>query len=86
MRSGGLYEATQSQIGPVLAIHVCMADRRYPSHEDLRGILDRADEACREAEAVRKEVDASFRRRFCWPERPQSSVRDGLPYGGGSEG
>jgi hypothetical protein len=39
-----------------------MQGSRYPTHDEVRGLLERLDEICREAERICTEVEASLQR------------------------
>jgi hypothetical protein len=46
-----------------------MAERKPPSWEEIRGVIQRVDEICRESERTRREVERAMKRRRTWPEQ-----------------
>ena len=53
-----------------------MNDRHPPPWEEIRRIIDRVDDICRESERTRNRADDSLRRRPVWPDTPAD---DGSP-------
>ena len=49
-----------------------MDERKPPSSEDIRGILERADEIRQQSERVRDRADHVIRQRPFWPDRRRS--------------
>jgi hypothetical protein len=50
-----------------------MAEREAPSWEEIRGLIERVDEVCQEAERVRDRANDSMRERPFWPERRRTA-------------
>jgi hypothetical protein len=50
-----------------------MNDRPPPPSEEIRRIIDRVDEICRESERTRSRADDSMRRRPIWPDTPDDN-------------
>jgi hypothetical protein len=46
-----------------------MAERNPPSLEEIKGLIERVDEVCRESQRVRDQANHSMRRQAFWPER-----------------
>ena len=46
-----------------------MAERNPPSWDEIRGLIERVDEVCKESEKVRDRADHSMRQRPIWPDR-----------------
>jgi hypothetical protein len=46
-----------------------MAERKPPTSDEIRGIIERVDEICRESERTRDRADHSMRQKPFWPER-----------------
>jgi hypothetical protein len=46
-----------------------MGERKPPSWEEIRELIQRVDEMCRESETVRNRADSAMKRRPIWPER-----------------
>ena len=46
-----------------------MADSGPPTWEDIRGLIDRVDEVCRESESLRARAERALRRPQIWPDR-----------------
>ena len=44
-----------------------MSDRPHPPWEDIKGLIERVDEICRESERTRDRADHAMRRRPIWP-------------------
>ena len=40
-----------------------------PSWDEIRALIERADEVCRESEELRAQFERARRRPECWPER-----------------
>jgi hypothetical protein len=55
-----------------------MAERKPPSWDEIRGLIDRIDEICRESERTCARADASMKQRSAWPDRrPVSAPPEG---------
>jgi hypothetical protein len=50
-----------------------MAERKPPSWEEIRGLIDRADEVCQESERTRDLADHAMRQRPFWPDRRRTA-------------
>jgi hypothetical protein len=46
-----------------------MAERKPPSWDDIRGLIERVDEICRESERTRSQAEHSMKQRPVWPDR-----------------
>jgi hypothetical protein len=46
-----------------------MAERKSPSSDEIKGIIEKVDAICRESERTRDRADHSMRQRPFWPER-----------------
>ena len=46
-----------------------MADPKTPTWDDIRGLIDRVDEVCRESEYLRASAERGLRRPHVWPDR-----------------
>jgi hypothetical protein len=46
-----------------------MAERKPPSWEDIKELIERVDEVCRESERTRNYADRAMKRTAIWPER-----------------
>ena len=46
-----------------------MADRQPPDWEEIRGLIQRVDEVCRESELIRDRAEEAMRHRPFWPDR-----------------
>ena len=59
------------------AIHGEMGtgELKPPSWDEIKNLIDRVDQVCRESEAVRMHAERSMRRRDFWPDRRQSPPR-----------
>jgi hypothetical protein len=57
-----------------------MEDRKAPTWEEIRGLIDRVDEVCRESEYLRAHAERVLRRPTIWPDRrrePQKHTQPG---------
>jgi hypothetical protein len=52
-----------------------MAGSDPPSWDEIRTLIDRVDEVCRESEMIRAQAERSRRRAAFWPDRRQSPRR-----------
>jgi hypothetical protein len=50
-----------------------MRDRKPPSWEELKELIARIDEVCKEAERVSESADRSMKTRTVWPDRRKTS-------------
>ena len=48
-----------------------MGATKTPSWEEIRRLIDRVDEVCRESEVTRAHAERAMRRRDFWPDRDQ---------------
>ena len=46
-----------------------MADQKAPTWKDIRGLIDRVDEVCRESEYLRDRAERGLRQPQFWPDR-----------------
>jgi hypothetical protein len=54
-----------------------MNDRNPPPWDEIRGVIERIDDICRESERTRDRADHSMRRRPIWPDpSPTEPVAD----------
>jgi hypothetical protein len=53
-----------------------MDERKPPSAEDIRGILERLDEIRHESERARDRADYAMRQRPFWPDRRKTTVSE----------
>jgi len=66
------------QIGAILASHLqWMAGQQPPTWDDIRSLIERADEVCRESEYLRAQAERARHRRDFWPERRQPARKHG---------
>ncbi len=49
-----------------------MSDRDASAFDEIKGIIERVDEICREAERMRDHADHAMRQRPVWPEPARS--------------
>jgi hypothetical protein len=49
-----------------------MEDRKPPTWDEIRGLIDRVDAVCRESEQVRAHAERIMRRPKVWPDRRKS--------------
>jgi hypothetical protein len=61
-----------------------MAERDWPTSEFVRSLIAQLDEAVRNAERVRRQVEAQMRRRAVYPDRRQPRHWQRLPDGDAS--
>jgi hypothetical protein len=56
-----------------------MADRCWPASEFVRSLISQLDEAVKNAERVRHQVESQMRRRAVYPDRRQERHWERLP-------
>lgn len=46
-----------------------MAEKKPPGWDEIKGLIEKVDEICRESQQIRDRAEDSMRRKPFWPER-----------------
>jgi hypothetical protein len=60
-----------------------MTGEKAPTWDEIRSLIERADEVCRESEYLRAQAERARRRPEVWPERRQPARKHGNENSGG---
>jgi hypothetical protein len=52
-----------------------MEDRKPPTWDEIRGLIDRVDQVCRESEQLRAHAERMLRRPRVWPDRRREPAK-----------
>lgn len=77
LRGRTVFGSTES--GAVLASQSRrMTGEKVPTWDEIRSLIERADEVCRESEYLRAQAERARRRPYIWPERRQPVRQHGI--------